>query len=99
MNTKLKPKFDIRKLAATPALMNAVGVDKDGADYVASCLLLHVQGDWGLVGKDDWAANDKALETGARVMSVYPLPNDPDNFWIITEADRSVTTLLLPSDY
>jgi hypothetical protein len=87
-------KFHPGKLAATPAVMKKV----DG-DYAMAALLQHLQGRWGVIDRHDWEANDEALKHGGRLLSVYPLPNESDNFWIITEADRSVTTILLPSDY
>ncbi len=61
----------------------------------------HIVGDWGDVCEEDWAANNEALENESRLFSVYRLPdnNVSKNIWIITEWDRSVTTLLLPSEY
>ena len=58
----------------------------------------HQAGDWGDVKGDDYAANERALVQGSRIISAY---NAADNtrFWIITEADRSITTILLPEDY
>jgi hypothetical protein len=58
----------------------------------------HHSGDWGDLGGFDWRANDKALETGARLFSAYAV-SPLNTIWIITEADRSSTTLLLPEDY
>jgi len=58
----------------------------------------HLCGDWGEVCEEDAQANHEALRTGARLMSVYRI-HDTQNVWIITEADRSSTTLLLPSEY
>lgn len=69
-------------------------------------IIRHGRGDWGCVCPDDAAANDRALEKGGRILSVYPIdPTKPAKgygsnvFWIITEADRSVTTFLLPEEY
>ena len=61
-------------------------------------LLRHATGDWGEVGKDDWQANDEALETGERLLSSYRTSLGV-SIWIITEHDRSVSTLLLPDEY
>ena len=61
-------------------------------------LVRHFSGDWGDVGPHDKAANDRALRNGNRLLSAYHAP-DGTKFWIITEADRSVTTVLLPEDY
>jgi len=53
---------------------------------------------WGEVCQEDWQANDEALETGERLLSAYRTSKD-ERIWIITEHDRSVTTLLLPDEY
>jgi hypothetical protein len=58
----------------------------------------HVQGDWGDLGLEDKRANDRALAFGARILSAYDLPTG-ERLWIITEADRSATTILLPEEY
>lgn len=60
----------------------------------------HASGDWGDLAEEDRKANMDALHHGNRLLSVYHtgLGGD-DRFWIITEADRSSTTLLLPSEY
>ena len=58
----------------------------------------HECGDWGVVDDEDKAANDAALVNGSRVLSAYRSANGV-KFWIITEWDRSVTTVLLPSEY
>ncbi len=74
---------------------------------VGECLAMHSRGDWGCIGDDDKRSNDRALANGdERMLSAYPI--DParscddggDNrLWVITEWDRSVTTVLLPSEY
>jgi len=64
---------------------------------IASLILRHQRGDWGDVHPEDTGANDQALEDGTRLLSVYPLFDF--KVWIITEADRGVTTVLLPEDY
>lgn len=64
---------------------------------VADALLRFKRGDWGEVDPEDAEANDNALKNGGRLLGVY---KDGDTkFWIITEADRSYTTVLLPEDY
>ena len=60
----------------------------------------HFSGDWGELPQEDWSSNQRALTTGERLFSSYDISaGDENRLWIITEADRSVTTLLLPSDY
>ena len=63
-----------------------------------TALARHAEGDWGDVCHDDWRANDEALARGARLLSAYHTCAGV-KFWIITEADRSVTTVLLPEEY
>lgn len=74
--------------------------------YLAECLDRHKAGDWGAVLPDDWESNDLAVLEGERIFSAYAL--DPDKpckgwstntLWIITDADRSTTTLMLPHEY
>jgi hypothetical protein len=69
----------------------------DHAD-VLHALGRHVQGDWGDLCKQDKRANDRAVGDFSRILSAYH-DSDGHKFWIITEADRSVTTVLLPEDY
>lgn len=58
----------------------------------------HVAGDWGDLDEEDKRANDASVEDGSRLLSSYRI--DPGlTVWVITEADRHVTTLLLPSEY
>ena len=67
-------------------------------DDLNSFLSRHANGDWGEVDDHDRKANEHALEHGLRVLSAYTLSTG-ERIWIITEADRSVTTILLPSEY
>jgi len=69
-----------------------------GPAEIARGLVRHAQGDWGDVSADDRAANERGLVSGERLHSVYRDRNNVE-FWIITEWDRSVTTVLLPDDY
>lgn len=67
------------------------------ADMFAA-LARHLHGDWGDLGEEDWEANEVGLAEGERLLSVYR-SSVGEKFWIITEWDRSLTTILLPSDY
>ena len=90
-----KPLFPLGQTVATPGALAAL----EWVGVVAEALLdRHVRGDWGDLGEDDWQRNAQALTSGERLLSAYVLP-DAIRVWIITEADRSATTLLLPSDY
>ena len=65
---------------------------------VAHGLNRHAAGLWGDLSDNDRVANDMAVEHGGRILSAYGSTNGI-RFWIITEADRSATTVLLPDDY
>ena len=88
----MKSKFPLGQIVTTPAAINAIS-----SAAINKGLCRHSQGDWGDVCAEDKESNDEALINGTRLMSVYKDGGKP--FWIITEADRSVTTVLLPEDY
>ncbi|WP_437191145.1 hypothetical protein [Planctomicrobium sp. SH527] len=85
--------FDPGRIVITPAA-NAVLSQDD----VLRALARHLSMDWGELCEQDWQENELALNEGMRLFSSY-LTADQRKFWIITEHDRSVTTILLPSDY
>ena len=66
-------------------------------EEVLTALRRHAGGDWGDLCPEDTLANDEALRWGGRLLSAYG--QGDCRFWIITEADRSVTTVLMPDDY
>lgn len=66
-------------------------------EEVLTALRRHASGDWGDLCPEDTLANNTALRHAGRLFSVYG--NDANRFWVITEADRSATTVLLPEDY
>ena len=89
------PKFDLGQVVATPGALDAL------AQHQISPLTLisrHVSGDFGDIDQEDWQTNLAALRYGQRIVSAYTLAPDVV-IWIITEADRSASTLLLPSEY
>jgi len=65
---------------------------------VIQALHRHAAGDWGELDEGDKQSNEDALKEGSRLLSAYTDRNNI-KFWIITESDRSVTTVLLPEDY
>lgn len=93
--------FEMGQLVATPGAIAACSPER-----LRECLRRHLRGDWGEVCRDDKATNDEALTEGNRLLSAYAIdPAEPckgygeNCLWIITEADRSVTTFLLPEEY
>ena len=85
--------FRLGRIVATP---NALG--KLTQSDILTALQRHQTGDWGDVDEEDRQANDRALHEGTRLFSVYHSATGI-KFWVITEADRSATTFLMPEDY
>ena len=91
-------RFALGQLAATPGALELLEQHRVS---LFDLLARHVRGDWGDVGAEDADTNDQALIHGYRVLSCYTLvPGAPETLvWIISEADRSVTTTLKPEEY
>lgn len=85
------------KIALGRIVMTANAYRQLPAVAVVKALHRHAAGDWGEVCDDDRKENELSLKEGFRLLSVYGAGEG--RFWIITEADRSVTTVLLPQDY
>jgi hypothetical protein len=88
-------KFQPGQLVATPGALDAF--TKSG-DSPLDLLQRHLLGDWGDVDEHDRLENEFSLQNGLRILSVYIL-EDGTKVWVITEADRSATTFLLPKEY
>ena len=89
------PLFPPGRIVATPgALALLEEANKSPSEFLSR----HLRGDWGDLCQEDKTENELSLKHGFRLLSSYPI-TDSDTLWIITEADRSVTTLLLPSEY
>jgi hypothetical protein len=83
------------RVVATPAALALLGrYGKNPGEYLDR----HLSGDWGDLDVHDYRENERALKTGGRLFSAYAV-SPLNRLWIISEADRSSTTLLLPSDY
>jgi hypothetical protein len=91
----VKPLFTLGHVVATPGALAAL--EKAGqqpGDFLAR----HVGGDWGEVDAEDARENELSLKYGWRLLSAYTLKNGT-RIWVITEADRSSTCILLPEEY
>lgn len=88
--------FELGEIVATPGALRAIEENKRNP---LSFLLRHARGDWGCVPDEDKRENQLSLRNGYRVMSSYKLNEWGDKLWVITEADRSSTCLLLPDEY
>lgn len=92
--THRAPLFALGTTVATPGALNLL----DRAEANASTYLArHQSGDFGAICLDDEQANRVAILHGFRILSAYNISDE--KLWVITEADRSATTLLLPSEY
>lgn len=91
-------KFSLGQVVATPGALEAIA-NTSGNIVLVSLIRRHGSGDWGELCPEDKKLNDWAVESGEdRIMSSYKLSNGKV-VWLITEWDRSVTTVLLPEEY
>jgi hypothetical protein len=96
MKPTLKALFPLGLIVSTPGAIQALTDEGCGT---TDLLVRHVSGDWGEVDEHDEAENDFAVTRTLRILSSYRLTRTNARIWVITEADRSVTTLLLPEEY
>ena len=93
--TTATARFALGRILATPGAINAM---REAGESPLRLLRRHVHGDWGDLHEDDQRANELAIRRGMRILSAYVLSTD-ERVWVITEADRSSTTILLPEEY
>lgn len=89
------PLFDLGRILATPGALESMMLSGLSSHEL---LARHVSGDWGDLGEEDRAENEYSLDRPLRILSAYTLPTGVQ-VWVITEADRSATTFLLPEEY
>lgn len=95
MNQNKQPLFPLGQVVATTGAMTAL---VESGQTPLEFLVRHVTGDWGELPPEDIQENEFSLENGLRLFSSYRTSKD-EKLWVITEWDRSVTTLLLPLEY
>ena len=88
-------RFPLGQVVATPGALSAL---EKAEQHPAEFLDRHVNGDWGEVPDADKQENELSVEQGFRILSAYTT-SAGDKLWILTEADRSATTILLPEEY
>ncbi len=94
MTTTTSPtRFKLGAVRVTPGVRSALTPNE-----LITSLSRHFEGDWGELDEHDWKQNDEAVDSGLRILSTY-VARDGMKFWIITEHDRSATTILLPNEY
>jgi len=95
--------FQTGHIVASRGVYDLACQNPDFAQFIHDCLNRHVKRDWGDLDDEDKQANDQALKEGTRLLSAYYDDRFPKNgvatIWIITEADRSATTILFPDEY
>ena len=91
----IRVKFPLGRTVATPTALEAL---EESGQSPAFFLDQHIQGDWGDVCEEVQLLNDQALLDGSRLLSSYRTLKG-ERLWVITEADRSATTILLPEEY
>jgi hypothetical protein len=88
-------RFGLGQIVATAGALNVMKTyDVDGLELLSR----HVTGDWGDLSDEDKQENELSVKNGFRILSAYKVGKG-EKLWIITEADRSVTTILLPEEY
>lgn len=88
-------RFPLGRIVATPGALRAL---IEAGEQPLTFIARHAQGDWGELDEHDIQENEFSVISGFRLLSAYTLSTGT-RIWIITEADRSVTTILLPSEY
>ncbi|MBM3157746.1 MAG: hypothetical protein FJ004_10770 [Chloroflexi bacterium] len=95
--------FNTGQIVATRGVYDLACENPDFAQFIQKSLNRHVKGDWGDVDEEDKKSNDQAMKQGTCLLSAYNDDRFPQNgiatIWIITEADRSITTILFPDEY
>lgn len=89
-------KFKLGQILITVGAREAINA---ACDEVVKLLRRHGAGDWGDISPSDAALNDQALTDGTRLLSAYLLRDSVTKVWVITEADRAATTVLMPDEY
>ena len=88
-------RFSLGQIVSTPGALRAMS---EAGDSPLELIHRHVTGDWGDLDAEDRLENERSVSDGCRILSAYHL-RDETKIWIITEADRSATTILLPEEY
>lgn len=99
LNTENKPKFELGRIYVTAGINSLLNEDLYFVRFLQQSLDKYMQCDWGDTCEEDKASNDEALKSGGRILAVYIYEKTNTTIWIITEWDRSVTTILFPDKY
>ena len=95
----MEKKFELGQVVCTRGIADRTCEDEDFDIFISNCLRRHVSCDWGDMDDEDKRTNDEAVRIGERVFAAYIYPETKEKIWIITERDRSTTTILFPEEY
>lgn len=94
-----KREFELGELFMTCGIDARTEEDSEFMIFIGECIMRYSQCDWGDTCDEDKKSNDNALKFGERILAVYTYPKTGEKIWIITEWDRSNTTVLFPDEY
>jgi len=94
----IEKKFQLGRLVWTKKINDRIAKDEKFTKFIWRSLKRHAKGDWGELSKEDWKENEFSLNKNLRLFSSYDI-GLLEKIWIITEADRSSTTILFPEEY
>ena len=92
-------KFDLGQVIVTKSVDEKMKENRSFSVFVQVSIGRYVHRDWGQTCDEDAKANNRAIQNRERIRAVYKQPRTDTTIWIITEADRSVTTILFPDEY
>lgn len=92
-------KFDLGQVVVTKGVEEKTKENRNFRVFVQVSIGRYVHRDWGQTCDEDAKINNRAIQNGERIRAVYKQPRTDTTIWIITEADRSVTTILFPYEY
>ena len=93
----MKLKFKLGQIVTTRGVNDLIAKNEEFAEFVWESFGRHIIGDWGDLSEEDKKENEFSLDKNLRLLSAYK--KDKWKIWIITESDRSATTILFPSEY
>ena len=91
--------FELGQVVCTRGVADRMDLDKEFCKFVNSSFVKYMKSDWGDTCEEDAILNNDAVKNGERILAVYIHKSSDTTIWIITEWDRSATTILFPSEY